>query len=441
VQTDWGGGAAQAEAELVEAIGRGELDGGWPSPRAFAEAGVPGLSALEAPMMIASYDAQRRIATGQAGALAVKALAGTDLVGLGLTVGPLRRPFGVRRFLTSLAAWGGADIRSYGSPAQDAAIRALGATPRRAGHQWVAGASEGRLDGVEFDLAQYLANGYAREAPYVVANLVLWPKMYLLTFSRRTWADLSDRERRWVHDAAARAVARSVSADYEEQSIANRLCERGVRFGDVEPAELSAFRAAWRPVIRHLAADPVERPMLEAVRAAVGQHPAAEPLQLDGSCRQDDIGASTEAIPRTLAPVPNGTYRKQITLDDVEAAGLTNNDGLTGTWTLTVRDGHFELRCRPIDLPGIDCGGEVFDGPLDMGDLRGDDHMLWWVYDADRLAEATGCLLPASDLQEGHCGALDPYRMSWKLDGHDLVLSDATGGAGEATLKAFRRID
>jgi hypothetical protein len=181
--------------------------------------------------------------------------------------------------------------------------------------------------------------------------------------------------------------------------------------------------------------------MLDAVRAAIGPRPAAEPLLLDGSCRQDDIAAGPEAIPRTVAPVPDGTYRKQITLDDVVAAGLTNNDGLTGTWTLTVHDGRYELRCRPIDLPGVDCGGEVFDGPLDTGDLRGDDETLWWVYDARRLAEATGCLLPASDLQAGHCGALESYRMLWELDGRDLVLSDATGGAGEATLKEYRRID
>ncbi|MGN6575937.1 MAG: TRAP transporter substrate-binding protein [Nocardioides sp.] len=441
VQTDWGGGAARAEADLVEAIGRGDVDGGWPSPRAFAEAGIPGLAALETPMMIASYDDQRRIATGEAGAVAVDALDGTDLVGLGLAVGPLRRPFGVERFLTSRSAWADVAFRSYGSPGQDAAIRALGATPRRAGREWVDQAQEGMLDGAEFDLAQYLANGYVREAPYVAANLVLWPKMYLLTFSRRTWDDLSGQERRWVRAAAARAVADSVSADYEEPLIAKRLCDKGVRFGNVGPRELSALRDAWRPLVRQLAADPAERPLLDAVRAAVGPRPAAEPIMLDRSCGQDDISSAPEAIPRTVAPVPDGTYRKQITLEDVAGAGLTNNDGLTGTWTLTVKDGRYELRCRPIDLPGTDCGGEVSDAPLDTGELRGDDETLWWVYDAHRLAEATGCLLPVSDLLAGHCGALESYRMSWELRGRDLVLSDATGGAGEATLKDYRRID
>jgi len=441
VETDWGGGSATAESDLVRAIGRGEVDGGWPSTRAFADAGVPGLAALEAPLTITTYAGERRIATGEAGDLALKSLDGTDLVGLGLSVGPLRRPFAVNGFLGSRADWEGMRFRSFGSPMQDAAIRALGAIPRRVGRAWIDEAQRGRLDGAEYDLAQYLANGYERQAPYVTANLVLWPKMYLLTLSRHTWDDMSDQQRAWVRAAAQQAVDESLTADYEEPDIARRLCARGVRFRDVAPRELQALRTAWRPLLRRLAADPAERPLLDAVRATVGSRPAAHRLGLNDACYQDeppdDVG-----IPTTLAPVPDGTYRKQITADDVAAAGLTNNDGLTGTWTLTMKSGRYELRCRPLDAPGTDCGHEVFDGPLDIGELRGDAQTVWWVYIPERLAEATGCLLPASNLpsDDGHCSALEPYRMSWELDGDDLVFTDATGGAGEATLKAYQRI-
>jgi len=441
VETDWGEGSATAETDLVQAIRRGDVDGGWPSTRAFAEAGIPGLAALEAPLTITTYDDQRRIATGEAGDLALKSLDGTDLVGLGLTVGPLRRPFGVEAFLTSPADWEGITFRSFGSPTQDAAISALGATPRRVGQAWTDEAQEGLLDGAEYDLAQYLANGYGPEAPYVTANLVLWPKMYLLTLSRHTWDDLSDQQREWVRDAAEQAVEESAAADYQEPVIAGRLCDQGIRFRDVEPGELLALRTAWLPLLGHLAADPAERPLLDAVRATVGPNPTAESLLLDESCYDDDVvPPDRAAIPATPAPVPDGTYRKQITADDVAAAGLTNNDGLTGTWTLTMNSGLYELRCRPLDEPGTDCGHSVFDGPLDVGQLRGDDATVWWVYLPERLAEATGCLLPASNTLAGHCPDFEPYRMSWELDGDDLVFSDASGGAGEHTLKPYQRI-
>ena len=444
VETDWGEGSARAEADLVRAIGRGDVDGGWPSTRAFAEAGIPGLAALEAPLTITTYADERRIATGEAGDLALKSLDETDLVGLGLTVGPLRRPFGVDGFAWFPSRLGG-HRRSgpYGSPMQDAAIRALGATPRRVGRDLDRrGPARGCSMVPSTTSRSTSPTATSAEAPYVTANLVLWPKMYLLTLSRHTWDDMSDQQRAWVRDAAQQAVDESATADYEEPDIARRLCDRGVRFRDVAPRELRALRTAWWPLLRHLAADPAERPLMDAVRDTVGPNPSADPLRLDEACYQDDVSPDHAAIPTTLAPVPDGTYRKQITADDVAAAGLTNNDGLTGTWTLTVKSGRYELRCRPLDAPGTDCGQEVFDGPLDIGELRGDDHD--GVVGLHTRTSRRGDRLPAARLEppgeHGHCNAMEPYRMSWHLDGDDLVFSDATGGAGEATLKAYRRI-
>ncbi len=43
--TDYGGDAPDAESRLVRAIASGEVDGGWPATRAFANAGIPGLAA------------------------------------------------------------------------------------------------------------------------------------------------------------------------------------------------------------------------------------------------------------------------------------------------------------------------------------------------------------------------------------------------------------
>ena len=42
VLTDYGGGDASAESDLVEAIASGDVDGGWPATRAFARAGIAG---------------------------------------------------------------------------------------------------------------------------------------------------------------------------------------------------------------------------------------------------------------------------------------------------------------------------------------------------------------------------------------------------------------
>ena len=60
----YGDGAAAAESEIVQAIAAGEVDGGWPTVRAFANAGIPGLQAVEAPMTITSYDAEKELVSG-----------------------------------------------------------------------------------------------------------------------------------------------------------------------------------------------------------------------------------------------------------------------------------------------------------------------------------------------------------------------------------------
>ena len=94
--TDYGGNAPDAESRVVRAIASGEVDGGWPSTRAFANAGIPGLDVVEAPMTITSYAAEKALVSGPVAGKLLGRLDGTGVVGLGLTVGPLRRPFAAK---------------------------------------------------------------------------------------------------------------------------------------------------------------------------------------------------------------------------------------------------------------------------------------------------------------------------------------------------------
>ncbi len=52
VVEDYGGGAPTADADLIKAIAEGKLDGGWVGTRGFGAAGIHGLEAFEAPMVI-----------------------------------------------------------------------------------------------------------------------------------------------------------------------------------------------------------------------------------------------------------------------------------------------------------------------------------------------------------------------------------------------------
>ena len=111
VTTDYGQGAPDAESDLVEAIASGDVDGGWPSTRAFANAGITGLEAVEAPMMLTSYAAEKALVSGPVADQLLEQLDGTGIVGLDLAVGPLRRPFAAEAPLLGPENWAGATFR------------------------------------------------------------------------------------------------------------------------------------------------------------------------------------------------------------------------------------------------------------------------------------------------------------------------------------------
>jgi TRAP-type C4-dicarboxylate transport system substrate-binding protein len=421
VTTSYSGGTATSESELVRAIAAGDVDGGWPATRAFAGAGIAGLAAIEAPMTLTSLAAVQELAVGEGAELAMARLAGTGIRGLGLVPGSLRRPFGVDRFLLSTRDWKGIRFHSSNSPVQDEAIRTLGATPVSVAAAWRSMAAAGNLGGIESDVSQYFANGFSREAGWVASNIVLWPKMFVLSINADRWQGLSDQQRGWIQAAADRALQASIGAEYAEDHVARELCLRGVRFQSADPGQILELKQAVKPVIDRLAGDPAEATLLGAVQSAAVANPMPDAITVSVNCIGEDSAPAISDIPTTIAPIPDGTYRKQITEEDVADAGLTNNDGITGIWTLEVSDGHWSVSCRPLSSTGIDCGWADVSGELDSGTFMGDQTTAWM------MSDRSGVVAPA---------------LQWSLDGRDLVFSGSNLSRGfETILKTYVRID
>jgi TRAP-type C4-dicarboxylate transport system substrate-binding protein len=425
VKTEYGGGAPDGESNLVKAIAGGDVDGGWPSTRAFTGAGIAGFDAVEAPLTITSYQAQRELVVAPVADALLGRLDGTGVLGLGLAVGPLRRPFAVKAPLLGPSDWVGQRFRTYNSPVQEATVHALGGTPVNLGFGWVDEARAGRLRGVEFDVAQYAKNGNPTSAGNVTANVVLWPKVFVMSINRKRFDSLSRQQQDWIRRAAKDATQASVDAKYDESSIATELCGQGVRFVNAQADQISALRTKIRPVIQRLAADPEDGPILKEIQAIGSANPAVEvptvPIDCQGTSQKPtELGQ----IPAAASTLPEGIYRVELSKADYEAVGLAKVDGLTGTWTLTVRNSRYQLGCRPLDQPGVDCAHEVQDRPFEVGDLRGTGNTVYFVYRPDRLAQLTGCRLPASSSLEGHCFAGENYRMNWKVEKNQLTFSD-----------------
>jgi len=418
IKLNYGAGDAKAESAIVKAIAAGEIDGGWPSTRAFAGAGLTSLKAVEAPMTITSYAAERQLVTAPVAKTLLASLDSTGVVGLGLAVGPLRRPFAAKKPLLGPADWTSTRFRTYNSPVQEEAIRALGGTPVNFGIEWGGEIKAGRLRGAEFDVPQYAKTDTA-VAPQVTANVVLWPKVFVLSFSRQRFEALTEQQRSWVRDAAERAAKTSVEAGYEESTIASDLCSDGVRFISATPGEVAGLRRKLQPVLDRLAADPKSGPMLKEIQASATANPLADVPNVPAACRQTGQEAPVTKIPQEVSALPNGVYRVELTTQDVQAAGLDNTDRTSGTWTMTVRNGTWEVRCRPIDDPEDDCGGTITDGPLAGGDLRGTGHEVWFV--------------PK--------GKDQPVRAIWAVAGNTLTFSALSSTYGsEMDIEPYQKI-
>jgi TRAP-type C4-dicarboxylate transport system substrate-binding protein len=440
LEYSYGDGAADAETRIVEAIRSGDLDGGWPSARAFANAGIDGLQAVEAPMLLSSYDAEKALVSGHGADLALAALEDSGIVGLELSVGQLRRPISAVQPLLAVADWADVRFRSYNSPVQNNTIERLGAKPMNVGTNWGGRVDAGELDGAEFDIPGLAGTGFT-SAPHVSGNIVLWPKVYVLTVSQQAMDLLTEEQRGWVHEAARLTMQSSVDAEYDESAIAQELCGAGLRFPMATDEQIAELRQQVQPVIDGLAADQANAPLLAEVQKIAEQHPAPEAVSVPPDCRvaiADD--AAHADIPDTTAPIPDGKYRVAITPEELQAAGHSNGPGWSGTWTLDVRDGTWALYCQPYKRPGRDCGNYTSDQAVEAGLLRGNDTTVWFVNSPELLSELSGCKLPPGGY-EGHCAPASPFWMEWKLDGDELTFSAPPGTAPiDRVLKPLVRI-
>jgi TRAP-type C4-dicarboxylate transport system substrate-binding protein len=447
LKTEYGDEAADAESQVVRAIASGEVDGGWPSTRAFARGWVPGLEVVEAPLTITSYAAQKALVSGPVAGKLLARLDGSGVVGLGLAVGPLRRPFAANEPLLGPEDWKGITFRVFNSPTQADAVRALGATPADLSFSFIDQIKEGTLRGAEFDIAGYEQIGGGTQAGNITANVVLWPKVFVLALSQKRFDTLTSQQQAWVREAAAQAVKASVAAPYDETTAARTLCDGGVRFRDATPGQLRDLRSRFRPVLDKLAADPTSAQLLGDLQAIAAQYPGPEAPAVPASCAKGVAkSASPGQVPTAVSDLPDGVYRHQLTHDEVAAAGGDDGSGSAGIWTLRVRGGTFQLNCRPVEGAGVSCGGGGNDSDeiFEAGDLRGTGRTVYFVGDVERVSRLNGCKLPATN-QGDHCAMMYPYRMTWALAGDQLSFTDyqypgETGDLLEWTGGTWRKI-
>ncbi len=287
VINQWGDWAPDAEAQVVRAAAAGTVDLGWAGSRVFDTIGVPGFRALSAPMLIDSYPLENAVLRSAMPGRMLAGLASVHVTGLGVLGEGLRLPISARRPLLAPADWRGVSFGTLQSQVQEEAIRALGATPVVAfGPVRSHALGSGQIQGFELDLSRYvLLAGLAAGAPYVAANVALWPEFDVLFASPGRLASLTAQQRGWLRQAAGAAARDSagLAASGNAASI-GRACAMGARFVNATPADLAALRRSLSLVYQHLQTDPQTRAFIQQIQRLKNTTPAGPAPRIPAGC-------------------------------------------------------------------------------------------------------------------------------------------------------------
>jgi TRAP-type transport system periplasmic protein len=363
VRSTYGDFANDAEQQVVRAVAAGEADLGWAGTRVFDTMGVTSFQALQAPMLIDSYPLEQAVITAGIPDQMLQGLDRLGVEGLGVLADGLRKPVGVKRAVVHAADRQGIRFGTVKSDRQTDAIRALGATPvevfRRARLEAL---SSGTLDGFEMNLLLYQNTASAQAAPYVTANVNLWPQMDVLLANPDRLARLSEQQRSWLTQAAQDATERSVSlADHDAQDL-KRACQAGAHFANASKADLAALNEAFAPVYASLEQDPQTKAFIQQIEDLKRSTPAGTPLAVPAAC----AGKAPAKPAKQSGSVPsslNGTYRYELTKEDALRVGDPEADQFPYVGTVTMRDGEVKGGCFEVARYSVTGNRITFDVP------------------------------------------------------------------------------
>ncbi|MEV0170471.1 TRAP transporter substrate-binding protein DctP [Streptomyces sp. NPDC050803] len=282
---EWGDFAVDAEQRIVRDVAAGRADLAWVGTRVFDSLEVHSFQALGVPMLVDSHPLQQAIVDSGIPGRMLKDLKPLDVTGLALLADAIRRPVGVQKPLLGPADWRGITFGTARSAGQSSAIRTLGARPLEGLAARFEALDSGELGGFELYLIGHHLNDYALQAPYITANVPLWPQMVALIADPGRLAGLSDEQRGWLREAAADTQRRSPELSDMDARLVPEMCANGTRFATASESDLKGLRKALRPEYARLGQDPRTRSFIEEIEALKAKLPRQPALDVPADCR------------------------------------------------------------------------------------------------------------------------------------------------------------
>jgi TRAP-type C4-dicarboxylate transport system substrate-binding protein len=341
IKNNWRQGESHYDEAMLNDVRSGDVPLAAVMSRSFDEAGVTSFQPLAAPLLIDSYDLERRVLKSD---VAVKALAGTEkigMVGLGLLPGDLRRPVGLTRALAGPEDYRGARMYRREGKVAAATLAALGAQPEHGPLEtWYEG-----VDGAEIDMGAVRGDPQvAAKHPRITSNVVLWAQPVAIVMNGDAFDELTEAQQRALRGASAETVGpRTVDVARLATEDFKIVCEKGPRLIEAAPAERDALEAAVEPVYGMIEKGPGNADAIASIRELKGDTPA-DSL----TCRGETKPASQEEPAEAAL---EGTFRTKVTEQELTESPLLYdeaeiNDENWGEMTLRLADGRVRISQR-----------------------------------------------------------------------------------------------
>ncbi len=398
-----------AEQQIVRGVAEGTHDLGVVGTRVFDTVGVKSFQALGTPMLIDSYELQRAVIESDIPAQMLLSLDELHVTGLGVLADGLRKPVAAEEPLLGLNDWRGITFAASRSDLASQAITALGARPSEVfGPSLDDGLDSGNVQGFEKNLLVYRLNNMWNRAPYITANVNLWPQTLAVMGNPDRLAELTPQQRGWLSQALEEAAARSTRLVSGDAGYLPELCAEGARFANASAADMQALRQAFSPVLEQLKLDAQTSEFIMQIERL-----------------KQEIG------PREALVIPDGCT------GTVAAPQSTASSGpVTKTTTPTALDGQWEVTYTREEL--IAAGPDPSEvGPDNYGTFslvfdRGD--FMIGGGSSDRWT-ATGTYLVVGDTVTFHLDAVpDLWRYRWSVYGGTLTFEKLGGEEPGCTL-------
>lgn len=332
---------AMSDGEVIDGVTRGAFEMAVVPARAWSDAGVTSLRALQAPLLIESDEHEAAVVSNDAiSAELLGGLKGTGVTGLVLFPEGLRHLFGFGTPILSPADVVGEKIRTLRTRDTDAILEALGGLP---------------IDAEEIDLEIAIPDGSIRgaessfarvvefpELPVATGNVVLYAKIDSLVVNDEFWTTLTEAQRTIVQDAADATRSWAIENQPTDADAAARYCATGGSVKLADPGSIDQFRTSLDDVAEGLAKDAAASELMTRIRQAKeGLSP--EPVE-----------ACDAPIAMTIRPhggdLPNGIYRVEYTDEYLKERGVTDIHWQHGVYTYRLQDGHWTLDQQADDV-------------------------------------------------------------------------------------------